>query len=178
MRQTKNWFARCCNYLIKLRHKQQGFLLTELVCSLALATTLAAMVATGLGNIIDGWQYLREQIQLQQAGCYMQSILEKNLSYNAVAVNLNDKQEIAYTTVLGNKSALIYTNKQGMYLRTVSSSGSGTNPVFVPSYTVRQWQARRISSRQLYVSFYLQGKYGQRWFEQLLTCYNGEIQNE
>lgn len=178
MQQTSSRFVRCYKYLCEQAVKRQGFMLTEIVCSLALAATLAAIVASGLGNIIDGWQYLREQIQLQQAGCYMQSILEKNLSYNAVAVNLNDKQEIAYTTILGNKSALIYTNKQGLYLRTVSSSGSGTNPVFVPSYAVQQWQARRISSRQLYVSFYLQGKYGQRWFEQLLTCYNGEIQNE
>lgn len=178
MQQISSRFVLCCNCLVKLKSKQQGFLLTELVCSLALAVMLAAMVTAGLGNIINGWQYLREQIQLQQAGYYMQSILEKNLSYNAVAINIKDKQEIAYTTILGNKSALFYCNKQGLYLRTASGSGVGTNPVFLPSYTVQQWQIRKVNSQQLYVSFCLQGKYGRRFFEQLLICCNGEIKNE
>ena len=72
----------------KATHGQRGFLLLEYVFSLAAGAVLAALVCTGLGRTALSWQRLQEQLALQQAGGYMQSLLERQLGYNLSLIHI------------------------------------------------------------------------------------------
>ena len=150
-------------------------MLLEYVVSLAIGGALAALVCTGLGRTALSWQRLVSQLELAQAGSYMQGLLEKNLAYNATAITINKQGNLEMDTTFGNKKLLIYTNNQGLYLRTTTKTGSGSNPLFLPDYPVTDWQAQRLSDSALRISFRLQGRRSQATFFQLISCSNGAI---
>ena len=180
MKRVTERFAAWCKACPKLRAEyggrgERGFLLLEYVFSLAVGALLAALVCNGLQRAAASRQYLQEQLQLQQAGSYMQGLLEKNLAYNATAITINKQGNLEMDTIFGNKKLLIYTNNQGLYLRTTTKTGSGSNPLFLPDYPVTDWQAQRLSDSALRISFHLQGRRSQATFSQLISCCNGAI---
>ena len=158
--------------------RQRGYLLLEYVFGLAVGALLAVVVAAGLGRSVSSWQFLVEQLSLQQAGHYIQGFLEKHLAYNATAIKIKRAGNIEAATILGNKKLLFYINNKGLYLRTTTKSGSGSNPMFLPDYPLSQWQVQRVNANTLCVRFSLQGKHGEASFAQVLTCYNGAITDE
>ena len=165
----------------KAAPEQKGFLLMEYVFSLAAGAVLAALVCTGLGRTALSWQRLQEQLALQQAGGYMQSLLERHLGYNATAVRIKSTGDLELDTIMGNKKLLLYCRNGGLYLQTTTGNGKGTNPLFIAGVEVSQWQAAKLSDNSLRISFTLantQGSGRQRHWEQIYRCYNGEVFDE
>ena len=165
----------------KATHGQRGFFLLEYVFSLAAGAVLAALVCTGLGRTALSWQRLQEQLALQQAGGYMQSLLERHLGYNATAVRIKSTGELELDTIMGNKKLLLYCRNGGLYLQTTTGNGKGTNPLFIAGVEVSQWQAAKLNDNSLRISFTLantQGSGRQRHWEQIYRCYNGEVFDE
>ena len=153
----------------------------EYVFSLAAGAVLAALVCTGLGRTALSWQRLQEQLALQQAGGYMQSLLERHLGYNATAIRIKSTGELELDTIMGNKKLLLYCRNGGLYLQTTTGNGKGTNPLFIAGVEVSQWQAAKLSDNSLRISFTLantQGSGRQRHWEQIYRCYNGEVFDE
>lgn len=161
------WFRLCRN--------QRGFFLAELTAGIAVGAVLAALLCTGVSRCYYNWQILQEQIELQQAGAYMQGTLEKHFGYNALEIKLTADNQVSYRGLLGSKSYAVYPAKGGLYLRTSTPNGEGVNPLFIEGLPVAGWQARRLDARRLLLSFTLQGRRGSRAFSQIITCYNGEI---
>lgn len=180
MKQAKDYCVAWCGMYLE-QHKQgreqgqRGFLLLEYVFSLAVGALLAAVVCSGLQRAVNSWQLLEEQLHLQQAGSYMLGLLEKNLAYNATAITINKLGNLEMDTIHGNKKLLIYTNNQGLYLRTTTKTGSGSNPLFLPDFAVTGWQVHKLSDTALRISFRLQGERSQASFSQLISCNNGAI---
>ena len=168
-------------HFMKAAPEQKGFLLMEYVFSLAAGAVLAALVCTGLGRTALSWQRLQEQLALQQAGGYMQSLLERHLGYNATAVRIKSTGDLELDTIMGNKKLLLYCRNGGLYLQTTTGNGKGTNPLFIAGVEVSQWQAAKLSDNSLRISFTLantQGSGRQRHWEQIYRCYNGEVFDE
>ena len=168
-------------HFMKAAPEQKGFLLMEYVFSLAAGAVLAALVCTGLGRTALSWQRLQEQLALQQAGGYMQSLLERHLGYNATAIRIKSTGELELDTIMGNKKLLLYCRNGGLYLQTTTGNGKGTNPLFIAGVEVSQWQAAKLSDNSLRISFTLantQGSGRQRHWEQIYRCYNGEVFDE
>ena len=163
----------------KAAHEQKGFLLMEYVFSLAAGAVLAALVCTGLGRTALSWQRLQEQLALQQAGGYMQSLLERHLGYNATAIRIKSTGDLELDTIMGNKKLLLYCRNGGLYLQTTTGNGKGTNPLFMADVAVSDWQVTKLSDTSLCIIFTLTSSQGlQRHCEQILHCYNGEIIDE
>ena len=165
----------------KAAPEQKGFLLMEYVFSLAAGAVLAALVCTGLGRTALSWQRLQEQLALQQAGGYMQSLLERHLGYNATAIRIKSTGALELDTIMGNKKLLLYCRNGGLYLQTTTGNGKGTNPLFIAGVEVSQWQAAKLNDNSLRISFTLantQGSGRQRHWEQIYRCYNGEVFDE
>ena len=154
---------------------QKGFMLLTYVVGLAVGAALAALVCTGLGRTALSWQRLQERISIVQAGSYMQSLLEKQLAYNATGITITASGSICLNTITGNKKLVIYFRNGGLYLQTTTGNGTGTNPLFIEGIKVTAWQVQKISAQRLRISFALKGQNGERSFEQVLTCYNGEV---
>ena len=168
-------------HFMKAAPEQKGFLLMEYVFSLAAGAVLAALVCTGLGRTALSWKRLQEQLALQQAGGYMQSLLERHLGYNATAVRIKSTGELELDTIMGNKKLLLYCRNGGLYLQTTTGNGKGTNPLFIAGVEVSQWQAAKLNDNSLRISFTLanaQGSGRQRHWEQIYRCYNGEVFDE
>lgn len=170
----KNLGVRCS----RLRRKSKGFLLLEAALAMAVSAVLAALVCGGAQSFAKNWQILQEQIELQQAGNYMQGVLEKHFAYNALQVSVAADNKLSYQSLLGSKSYAVYPAKSGLYLRTSTAVGEGVNPLFIEGIDVSGWQARRVDERNLLLRFTLHGKRGSRTFRQLITCYNGEVYDE
>ena len=165
----------------KAAPEQKGFLLMEYVFSLAAGAVLAALVCTWLGRTALSWQRLQEQLALQQAGGYMQSLLERHLGYNATAIHIKSTGKLELDTIMGNKKLLLYCRNGGLYLQTTTGNGKGTNPLFIAGVEVSQWQAAKLNDNSLRISFTLantQGSGRQRHWEQIYRCYNGEVFDE
>ena len=150
-------------------------MLLAYVVGLAVGAALAALVCTGLGRTALSWQRLQERISIVQAGSYMQSLLEKQLAYNATGITITASGSICLNTITGNKKLVIYYRNGGLYLQTTTGNGTGTNPLFIEGIKVTAWQVQKISAQRLRISFALKGQNGERSFEQVLTCYNGEV---
>ena len=168
-------------HFMKAAPEQKGFLLMEYVFSLAAGAVLAAFVCTGLGRTALSWQRLQEQLALQQAGGYMQSLLERHLGYNATAIRIKSTGELELDTIMGNKKLLLYCRNGGLYLQTTTGNGKGTNPLFIAGVEVSHWQAAKLNDNSLRISFTLanaQGSGRQRHWEQIYRCYNGEVFDE
>ena len=165
----------CCVTSCKAFPKQGGFVLLNYAVGLAVGAVLAALVCTGLGRTALSWQRLQEQMSLAQAGSYMQTLLEKQLAYNATAITVTTNGNINLSTITGNKKIVIYYRNGGLYLQTTTGNGTGTNPLFMAGIRVNTWQVEKISAKVLRISFSLQGQRGERSVEQLVTCYNGEV---
>lgn len=163
-----------------LRHsrRNRGYFLIELLFAVAFAASLAAVLCTGVGSFTSSYQYLNEQLRMQQAGQYMQVLLAKHLAYNATEITITSQQEVNFKTIWGNKSSKIYANKQGLYISTKTGTGTGSNPLFIPSWAVENWQVSKVAANRLYISFELTGVRSRRHFAQLLLCQNGEIRDE
>lgn len=164
-----------CAPCLNAHPREKGFMLLTYVASLAMGAVLAALVCTGLGRTALSWQRLHEQLSLAQAGSYMQALLEKQLCYNATAIEIAPSGVLRLNTIMGNKKIVIYYRNGGLYLQTTTGNGTGTNPLFIAGVQVKNWQVQRLAARSLRISFALQGQREERSFEQVLTCYNGEI---
>ena len=77
-------------------------MLLTYVVGLAVGAALAALVCTGLGRTALSWQRLQERISIVQAGSYMQSLLEKQLAYNATGITITASGSICLNTITGN----------------------------------------------------------------------------
>lgn len=167
-------YARWC----RRSRKQEGFVLLDYLLSIAVGAVLAALVCTGLGRTALSWQHLLGQLELLQAGSYMQGALERQLCYNATAVKIKAAGDLELDTVDGNKKLLIYCRNKGLYLQTVTGNGSGTNPLFITGAEVASWEVAKIQDQLLRIDFTLQGEQERRSFVQLLTLCNGEVIDE
>ena len=162
----------------RLCRSKRGVLLVDYVMSVAVGAMLAALVCAGLGRTAISWQRLLGQLELAQAGSYMQGVLEKQLAYNATAIRIRSDGNLELDTVEGNKKLLIYYHNSGLYLQTTTGNGTGTNPLFITGVEVKDWEAEKVSAQRLRIKFTLQREQRERSFVQLLTCCNGEISHE
>lgn len=166
--------AGCIVTCCRRCRRQGGFLLAELQLGLAIAAITALLTCTAVARCCTSYVYLQEQLRLQEAGRYMLSNLEKGLSYDARSISL-ENNKISYVALLANKKITIYSEKNGLYQRTVTGTGTGINPLFMEGVAVKKWEVRKAAPRLLYISFSLQGSKYSQTFAQLIPCYNGEV---
>ncbi len=105
-----------------------------LFCILALLNVIAVQQVP----FMYYWQYQKtSKIELQDAGRYMLSHLEKELGLNSHKVIINANGIIKYQTIYGNKQIeLIATTAYSLYKKTINAYSSGVNPLFLEKNTL------------------------------------------
>ena len=91
----------------RLCRSKRGVLLVDYVMSVAVGAMLAALVCAGLGRTAISWQHLLEQLELAQAGSYMQGVLEKQLTYNATAIRIRADGNLELVTLEDNDGTFV-----------------------------------------------------------------------
>lgn len=162
-----------------LSNKRKGFLLAELQVSVAILAIVVALLYSNFCQILQGWQRMFLDMQLQDAGRYMLSVLEKDLCYEGRLITLSEDYKGAPKIICQTGNAgktYTYTwEGRSFYKSTKTTSTSGKNPLFVPDCQVIDWQAQRINDSFLKLSFVLQKQNRCQSFTQLFYCFNGSV---
>lgn len=160
---------------------KQGFLVAELQLSLAAAALLMVLI---YGSSVTVWQNCRKavlDIQLQDAGRYMLSVLEKDLTYDSVLITVSKDfrgaAKVGCRTVFGGKSYLYTLENNGLYKQTQTAGTKGKNPLYIPDCKVMDWQVQKVDDRTLKVEFTLQKQTRRQHFKRLFYCLNGKVQD-
>ncbi len=164
------WYKSC---------KERGFLLLELQITAALAALLVMLCYQDFCLLLTGWQHLRTDMYLRDAGRYMQSVLAKDLGYEASELTLRSdskgiRKHISATNYAG-KTFTYTLERNGLYKQTKTITTTGKNPLFVPDCKVTDWQVERLGEKIVLVQFTLAKDGRQQFFEQYLHCLNGRV---
>ena len=117
---------------------------------------------------------VREQLLLENARRHITLQLEKTLTLDVVKITIRG-QKINCVSLHGNKSYLIYCEKQKVLQKTTTGTGSGVNPLSLEEVQVRDWRTEALTSKEAVVSFTLTGGRQQLAVRQVLHCYNAEV---
>ena len=174
--------ARYCSILFGRNRKQAGFLLAELQISVAIMAVLVAVLYSDFCQLLQGWQKMFLDIQLQDTGRYMFSILEKDLCYEGQLITLGKdglgNPKITCQTGHAGKTYTYTWESKSFYKSTKTTGTSGKNPLFVPDVYVVDWQVAKIDERFLKMNFVLEKQGRRRNFERVYHCFNGVIAYE
>ncbi len=159
--------------------KEAGFLLTELQVSVALMAILVALVYADFCQLLQGWQKMFLDMQLQDTGRYMLSVLEKDLCYEGQLIALTEDSlgntKIICQTGHAGKSYTYSLSGKSLYKSTTTTKTTGKNPLFVPDCQVANWQAHRLGEKLLLLEITLEKQGRSQEFKQLLHCFNGSV---
>lgn len=163
-------------YALKNKH---GFLLAELQISIAAAALLLAVIAGCAMPLLANFRKAADDIQLQDAGRYMLTVLAKDWGYDSSRIILNKdfrgRRKVSCTTVFAGKQYFFTLENGGLYKLTRTLGTKGKNPLFIPDCRVQEWQVSKVSDRALLVEFSLKKGARQRRFRQFIYCVNGSV---
>ena len=154
--------------------KQSGYLLLEVLCSLQLAAAALLVLLRTTSGGVESLVRVREQLLLENARRHITWQLEKTLALDAVKITIQG-QKIKCVSLLGNKSYLIYCEKQKLLQKTTTGTGSGVNPLSLEEVQVRDWRVEALTGRDAVVSFTLSRGRQKLAVRQRLHCYNAEV---
>lgn len=158
---------------------EQGFLLAELQLSMAAAALLMVMFCSSSVSILQNCQKMLLDMQLQDAGRYMLSMLEKDLAYDSVQITVSKDfrgaAKVGCRTVFGGKSYLYTWENNGLYKQIQTAGTKGKNPLYIPDCKVMDWQVKKLDDKTLLVEFILQKQVRQQKFRRVFYCLNGRI---
>lgn len=159
--------------------REAGFLLAELYVSMAIVALLVAILYADFCQLLQGWQKMFLDMQLQDTGRYMFSVLEKDLCYEGQLIALTEdslgNRKIVCQTGHAGKSYTYSLTGKSLYKSTTTTKTTGKNPLFVPDCQVVDWQAQRMGEKRLSLQITLE-KQGRRMeLQQLLHCFNGRV---
>ena len=171
--------VRCCSILFGHNRKQAGFLLAELQVSVAIMAVLVAVLYTDFCQLLQGWQKMFLDIQLQDTGRYMFSILEKDLCYEGQLITLGKdslgKPKITCQTGHAGKSYIYTLSSKSLYKTTKTTKTSGKNPLFVPGCQLMDLQATRLGDKLLGLQMVLEKDGRRQKLSQVMHCFNGSV---
>lgn len=171
--------ARYCSILFGRNRKQAGFLLAELQISVAIMAVLVAVLYSDFCQLLQGWQKMFLDIQLQDTGRYMFSILEKDLCYEGQLITLDKDSlgnpKITCRTGHAGKSYTYTLNSKSLYKTTKTTKTSGKNPLFVPGCNVMDLQAERLGEKLLGLEITLEKDGRRQKLSQIMHCFNGSV---
>lgn len=163
-------------FTFKLCKRNRGFVLLDLLLALAVSAMIAIVCSLGIVRLASAWQYLVTTIRLEEAGRHILGIIEKDLGYRALEVELDASgKSINMQTFWGNKKILIKNEGKTLYTYTTTSNGTGKNPLFLEYATIENWQVKRVNSQAVLLSFVLKLDGRTRGFSKLIPCYNSEV---
>lgn len=164
--------------LYKLKN-EQGFLLAELQLSMTATALLMVMFCSSSVSILQNCQKMFLDMQLQDAGRYMLSMLEKDLAYDSVQITVSKDfrgaAKVGCRTVFGGKSYLYTWENYGLYKQIQTVGTKGKNPLYIPGCKVMDWQVKKLDDKTLLVEFILQKQGRQQKFRRVFYCLNGRI---
>lgn len=163
-------------------NNQKGYLLLEMqVCLLVIAVLIGTLVLN-FRQVLYSWQNMMLDTQLNAAGRYMQSFLEKEIGHQGQKIVIKSivPLETEKIVVQGIKHSTYYTyywkrNKKGLYKKTETNETQGINPLYLPDCPVTAWHAEKVTDDALVVSFTLSKDGRYKKFTQLILCVNGEV---
>ena len=162
--------------------KEAGFLLAELQISVAILALVVALLYGDFYRLMQGWQKMFLDMQINDAARYMESILEKDLCYEGKHITLSEdskgRAKLICQTGHAGKTYTYTWESKSFYKSTKTTSTSGKNPLFVPDVSVVDWQASKIGERFLKLNFVLEKQGRRRSFERVYHCFNGVIAYE
>ena len=171
--------ARLSLISLGYNRKQAGFLLAELQVSVAIMAILVAVLYADFCQLLQGWQKMFLDIQLQDTGRYMFSILEKDLCYEGQLITLGKDSlgntKITCQTGHAGKSYTYTLSSRSLYKTTKTTKTSGKNPLFVPGCNVIELQADRLGEKLVGLQMVLEKDGRQKNFKQIMHCFNGSV---
>lgn len=158
----------------------QGFILLELAISTVITIIFLTMIIRGLSQVLPTWNKIYYQTNLYNAGHYMLSILEKNISYDAsiitIGKDLKDNDRLICQTTNGNQSFTFTCENKHIYKTIIKTNTSGKNPLYVSDCYINSWQLTRLDANTLKVELNLQQKGEQIKLIKIINCLNGRIE--
>ncbi len=168
--------------LYKHYKKQYGFVLLELQITIAIIAILTLVCYQDFCLLLQGWQRLRTDMYLQNAGRYMQSVLAKDLGYegNLLTLTTDAKGDckIICTTNHAGKTFTYTLERNGLYKQTKTITTTGKNPLFIPDCQVIEWQAVKLDEKRINLQFTLAKNERQQIFTQHIHCLNGTVNED
>ena len=157
-------------------------MLVELQISLLIVTLLVGVLSLNFRQVLISWQHMLTDVQLANAGRYMQVFLEKEIGYNGLRISVDQllplhTQRIVVQTV---RQGTYYTyywkrSKLGLYRQTDTLESRGVNPLYISECSMTAWKVKKVADNALVVSFTLQKNDRQKKFTQLILCVNGSV---
>lgn len=161
---------------------EAGFLLAELQISVAIMALLVAVLYSDFCQLLQGWQKIFLDLQLQDTGRYMYSILEKDLCYEGQMITITEdslgKTKLICQTGHAGKSYTYTLSGRSLYKSTKTTKTTGKNPLFIPDCHVVDWQAERIGEKLLALQITLEKQGRRQEFRKLFHCFNGSVNYE
>ena len=162
--------------------KEAGFLLAELQISVAVLALVVALLYGDFYRMMQGWQRMFSDMQINDAARYMGSVLEKDLCYEGSYIILSEdykgRSKLICQTGHAGKTYTYTWESKSFYKSTKTTGTSGKNPLFVPDVYVVDWQVAKIDERFLKMNFVLEKQGRRRSFERVYHCFNGVIAYE
>ena len=162
--------------------KEAGFLLAELQISVAILALVVALLYGDFYRLMQGWQRMFLDMQINDAARYMGSVLEKDLCYEGSYIILSEdyrgRPKLICQTGHAGKTYTYTWESKSFYKSTKTTGTSGKNPLFVPDVYVVDWQVAKIDERFLKMNFVLEKQGRRRNFERVYHCFNGVIDYE
>lgn len=159
--------------------QKKGFVLTEVVGALAILCVITALCGSQIVKLFTSWQNMQIDVQLFDAGRYMLTKMEREISLNAVKIYVQDNK-IQMQTKQGSKEIVIRYNDEvaGLYQDTTTNLGTGTNPLFIRDCLVDNWQVAKIEDKKLRVTFDLTKAGRRKTFARIFYVLNGVVEDE
>ena len=165
------------------RHK--GSLLLEVLMGFVIVSIGVMVFSTKAVQLFHAWQRMETDVELLDAGRYMLTKLERELSISTVDIRIVGNTKLEIKTEYGHRDLEIYTTPMllvpkiyDLYLRTTTEEGSGVNPLFIRDCGVQNVSFERISDKEIFVKFDLVKQERRKTFERLFYCVNGVVHHE
>ena len=167
--------------LISSQH-HKGSLLLEVLLGFVVVGIAVMVFSARATQLFSGWQRMKTDTELFDAGRYMLTKLERELSISATSVTVSNGKRLYIVTENGKRELEIYTQlvlkdgiDDGLYMCTITNDGSGVNPVFIRDCFVDNWRVERISDKEVFLSFDLYKDQRRKTFSRVFYCVNGEV---
>lgn len=164
------------------RHK--GSLLLEVLLGFVVVSIAIMVFSARATQLFSSWQRMERDTELFDAGRYMLTKLERELSISSTSVSILNGNKLNITTEWGERKLEIFLQpvfsgavEDGLYMRTITNDGSGVNPVFIRDCFVDNWRVERISDKEIFVSFDLYKDQRRKTFARIFYCVNGEVRD-
>lgn len=162
--------------------RKRGFILLELVLSLLITVLLAVMLFRGLQLLLPSWTKVSQQTSLYNTGHYILSILDKNMGYDGLSINISKDSKgmpkIICQTNNGNQSFSFTCENKRISKTITKGSSSGTNPLYTSNCLVEEWSLTKLSENKLLVELKLRQEKESCKLSRIITCMNGSITYE